>query len=125
MLPQSAPSFETSNTQATQSRTRLDEAEAAITTLTSRITHADAELAELAKRLNDALGEENKLVARADALAQLHADLAGEGSALNTLRESQLRIEAELADIITAPPELEIAIAAALGDSSIHFSSTM
>lgn len=107
--------FETLNAQATQSRTRLDQSEAAITTLTSRITHANAELAELAKRLNDALGEENKLVARAEALAQLHADLAGEGSALNTLRQSQLRIEAELADIITAPPELEIAIAAALG----------
>lgn len=107
--------FETVNAQATQSRTRLDQAEAAITTLTSRITRADAELAEFAKRLNDALGEENKLVARAEALAQLHADLAGEGSALNILRQSQLRIEAELADIITAPPELEIAIAAALG----------
>ena len=107
--------FESLNAQATQARTRFDQAEAAITTLTSRITHADSELAELAKRLTDALGEENKLVARAEALAQLHADLAGEGSALNTLRQSQLRIEAELADIITAPPELEIAIAAALG----------
>ena len=91
---------------------RLDQAEAAIT----HSLHASPTPMpnrRTGKRLNDALGEEiNRRPRRS--LSPTARRSAGEGSALNTLG-SQPRIEAELADIITAPPELEIAIAAALG----------
>lgn len=106
------------NAQAAAARARYDEAEATLNDLTARIAAADAELAATATQLAETLAAEGKLIARAEVLAQTRAGL-GDDSGLTRLRQAaqqnQLAIRAELADIINTPPELDVAITAALG----------
>lgn len=106
--------------QATAARLRYDEAEAAIVNLESQIVAADSELAAFVAQLAEAIAEEGKLTARAEVLAQTRADATRGGqTGLALLRQAagqgQLSLRAELADIITTPPELDAAITAALG----------
>ncbi|MEK7328391.1 MAG: hypothetical protein AAB217_24365, partial [Chloroflexota bacterium] len=107
------------NAQAADARARYDEAEATLNDLAARIAAADAELAATAAQLAEATAAEGKLIARAEVLAQTRAGLGGDDSGLTRLRQAarqnQLAIRAELADIINTPPELDVAITAALG----------
>ncbi len=107
------------NAQAVIARARYDEAEATLNDLAARIADADAELAATAAQLAEAIAAEGKLIARAEVLAQIRAGLGGDDSGLTRLRQAaqqnQLAIRAELADIINTPPELDVAITAALG----------
>ncbi|HLB48749.1 MAG TPA: chromosome segregation protein SMC [Anaerolineales bacterium] len=100
---------------------RLNEADAELARLAQRIARTETELTNVSARLADAAAAEGKLTARADVLAQMRAALRrhGDAAGLNALRraarENQLALRGELADIISAPPELDAAIAAALG----------
>lgn len=117
---------------AGEQRTALDEREAAVQATLARLAGADAELQRIADgiarteadlaganaRLADAIAAEGKLAARADVLAQTRIGL-NDDSAIAALRQaarnSLLVVRAELADLITVPPELDTAITAALG----------
>lgn len=98
---------------------RLNGADAELARLAQRIARAETELTNVTARLADAAAAAGKLTARADVLAQMRAVLHGDATGLNALRraarENQLALRGELADIISAPPELDTAIAAALG----------
>ncbi len=96
---------------------RLAQAEADLARLGDRITRTENELTSISTRLADAVASEGKLTARAEALSQLRAAVSADtGLALlrNAATEGKLSLH-ELADVLSAPPELDTAIAAALG----------
>ncbi|MBI5290336.1 MAG: chromosome segregation protein SMC [Chloroflexi bacterium] len=105
--------------EAADAHTRHNDSESRLNDLAARIRQTETDLAAAAAQLADAGAAEGKLAARADVLAQTRAGLAGDASGLAVLRraaqENRLTLHAELADVLTVPPELDTAIAAALG----------
>jgi len=95
---------------------RLNEADTEIQRLAERLVRTEQQLAATNARLTDALTAEGRLTARAEALSQLRAAVES-GSGLAALRRASdsIHLQAELADVITAPAELEATIAMALG----------
>ncbi len=96
---------------------RLAQSDGELQQLAARSLQVEAELTEIAARLAEATAREGRLIARAEVLAQMRAGL-NDDSARAALRQAAQRdlllIQAELADLLTVPPELDAAIAAAL-----------
>lgn len=95
---------------------RLAEADAEIQRLAERLSRTEQQLATASNSLTEALTAEGRITARAEALSQLRAAVEG-GSGLAALRQagSAIGLQAELADVVTAPPDLEALITQALG----------
>lgn len=95
---------------------RLNEADAEILRLTERLSRTEQFLSAANARLTDAIAAEGRLTARAEALAQLRAALESDtGQAALRAAGADVGWKADLADVITAPAEFDVAIAAALG----------
>ncbi|MBM4421826.1 MAG: chromosome segregation protein SMC [Chloroflexi bacterium] len=98
---------------------RIADSDSELQRIAERIARAESELASLHARLAGAMTAEGKLTARAEALAQLRAAPGGSSGGLQALRlaarDNKLNLRGELADIIIVPPELDAAVAAALG----------